>query len=417
MNKFNYETLNELLDDAKNNGYSFPVSGHAAETLGQELKLDGKSIHSRILAQPVEGFDAELDGAPGTRTLERYKYLVSHGFSTLWLESVSVSEQGRSNPAQLWITEQNVNKFKEMADVLRAKARTPVYLIVQLTHSGRYSNPKGIPTPICAFSNPFIQKENEQIISDKDIRLIEEDYVKAALLAEQAGFDAVDIRACHGYLLNEFFSAYQREGFYGGSFENRTRFYLETIDKVKEAVTSIAVGTRINMYDGIPYPYGWGTDMQNIEGESLTEPLRLIKKVYERGINLLNITSGTGAYSPFVIRPYDSGGKKPDETQFAGINRMLTCARQVKKIAPEAIVVASAFTWLREFGPDIAAGCIEENWFDIAGFGRQTIAYPEMAEDLFEHGGLNRDKCCRTCCGCTALIKDKGENVRCIFRK
>lgn len=415
--KFNYESLDQILEEAKQQGYLFPISAEPNKVLQKKLVLDGKCFYNRILAQPVEGFDAKRDGSPSARTIERYQEMVEHGFKNLWLESVSISESGRSNPAQLWITEKNVNEFRKMVEEIRKKSEEPVYIVVQLTHSGRYSNPNGNPNPICAFSNPHIPKDNEKIILDSEVVAVEDDYAKASILAERAGFDAVDIRACHGYLINEFFAAYKRTGKYGGSFENRTRFYLNVIEKVQRAVNKIEVATRLNMYDGIPYPYGWGTNPDKPEEQSLKEPLQLIKILYNRGIRLMNITSGTGTYAPFVIRPYDTGGKEPTEVQFAGIDRMLQCAKQVKQIAPKAVVIASAFTWLREFAPEVAAGGIEQGWFDIAGFGRQTIAYPEMVEDLFQNGGLKREKCCRTCCGCTTAIKVKGEHVKCIFRK
>lgn len=417
VDRFAYQSLEEMLTQAKGQGFDFPVSDSPQTVLQRPLEFQGVRIDSRILAQPVEGFDAQKDGSPSRRTIERYVELVQHGFRMIWLESVSVSEQGRSNPAQLWITEENVKAFRKMTDRIRKEAGHPVSIIIQLTHSGRYSNPSGTPAPVCAFSNPFIPKEGEHIASDEEVRGIEDDYVKAALLAEQAGFDVLDIRACHGYLINEFFAAYNRAGIYGGSFENRIRFLLNVLDKVKEAVSTIGIAVRLNMYDGIPWPYGWGADPEKPESQSLEEPLKLVKILYDRGIRILNITNGVGAFSPFVIRPYDTGGKEPFEPQFAGIDRMLQCAAKVKKIAPEAVVIASAFSWLREYGPYVAAGGIEKGWFDVAGFGRQTIAYPEMIDDLMNGDGMKREKCCRTCCGCTRLIKEKGENVRCIFRK
>ena len=61
-------------------------------------------------------------------------------------------------------------------------------------------------------------------------------YAKASKLALEAGFDGVDVKCCHGYLFNELLSAYNREGSYGGSLENRTRLYFDCIDAVKEAV-------------------------------------------------------------------------------------------------------------------------------------------------------------------------------------
>ena len=92
------------------------------------------------------------------------------------------------------------------------------------------------------------------------------------------------------------------------------------------------------------------------------------------------------------------------------------CAKLVKERAPDAVVIASAFSWLREFGPCVAAGGIQDGWYDVAGFGRQSIAYPEYANDILKTGSLSRKNCCVTCCGCTNLIKKSGKMLKCIMK-
>ena len=365
------------------------------------------------MAQPIEGFDSQADGSPSERSIERYCRLARGGFRVLWMESVSVDEQGRSNPYQLWIKPDNVEQFRQMVQKIRSQTDEKVYLVIQLTHSGRNSNPYGTPQAVCAFSNPCIPKENEYILRDDEIPQIVEDYVQSCRLAKEAGFDAVDIRTCHGYLLNEFLAAYNHPGKYGGSFENRTRFLMEILERVQKEV-DIDIGVRLNMYDGLPYPYGWGADSS---GENPEEAYRLISLLYEKGVRILNITSGIGAYSPFVIRPYDRGGIEPSETSFQSIYRMQEHARQVKKLAPNALVIASAFSWMREYGPGVAAAEIENGSYDMAGFGRLSICFPHMAEKILSGEGLQRKDCCVTCCGCTNLIKKNGKMLRCIIRE
>ena len=95
---------------------------------------------------------------------------------------------------------------------------------------------------------------------------------------------------------------------------------------------------------------------------------------------------------------------------------MQTCARLVKEAAPEAVVIASAFSWLREAAPPVAAGGIEAGWYDIAGFGRESIAYPNYANEILQTGALRRENCCVPCCGCTNLIKKSGKMLRCIMK-
>lgn len=410
---FKYSSVEQMLEAAAASGYPLQYARNEKDILGEPVKIGRSTVGNRLVAQPIEGFDSQADGAPSERSIERYCRLVRGGFRVLWMESVSVDEQGRSNPYQLWIQPENVEQFRQMVQKIRSQTEDKVYLVIQLTHSGRNSNPNGTPSPICAFSNPCIPKENEYILGDDEIPRIVEDYVQACRLAMEAGFDAVDIRTCHGYLLNEFLAAYNRPGNYGGSFENRVRFLMEIVDRVKNEV-DIDLAVRLNMYDGLPYPYGWGADPN---GENPEEAYRLISLLYDQGVRILNITNGIGAYSPFVIRPYDRGGLEPTESPFKGISRMQEHARQVKKLAPDALVIASAFSWMREYGPGVAAAEIEKGSYDMAGFGRLSICFPRMVEKILSGEGLNRKDCCVTCCGCTNLIKKSGKMLRCILRE
>ncbi len=101
-------------------------------------------------------------------------------------------------------------------------------------------------------------------------------YVKAAKLAFEVGFDAVDIKACHGYLINELLACYNRQGRYGGSFENRTRLLLAIIDAIKQKLgKDKTVVTRLGIYDAIPYPYGWAVDKNDYTKPDLAEPKKL----------------------------------------------------------------------------------------------------------------------------------------------
>jgi len=78
-------------------------------------------------------------------------------------------------------------------------------------------------------------------------------------LAKQAGFDAVDIKSCHGYLLAELTSAYNRYGEYGGSFKNRTRLLRNSVAAAKAHEDDrFMVTARVGIYDGFAYPYGFG---------------------------------------------------------------------------------------------------------------------------------------------------------------
>jgi hypothetical protein len=128
-------------------------------------------------------------------------------------------------------------------------------------------------------------------------------------MAEAAGFDGADIKSCHRYLLSELMSAYTREGRYGGSYENRTRMLRETIGGAVQATGSeFIVGTRVNVYDGFEYPYGFAVK----EGEGITpdytESKQLMRDLVAQGAGIINMTMGNPYFNPHVNRPYSRGG-------------------------------------------------------------------------------------------------------------
>src|SRR6267142_2453709 len=106
----------------------------------------------------------------------------------------------------------------------------------QLTHSGRFCRPtdQARLVPRVAYRHPILDQKfsvtsDAQILTDSEVEVLIEDYIRAARIAWEAGADFVDIKHCHGYLLHEFLSAFCRPGKFGGSFENRTRILREIV--------------------------------------------------------------------------------------------------------------------------------------------------------------------------------------------
>ena len=173
------------------------------------------------------------------------------------------------------------------------------------------------------------------------------------------------------------------------------------------------IAVRINAYDALPYPYGWGADENGCP--ALDEPRRLIRLLWEKGVRLINVTTGNPYYNPHIGRPADTGAYIPPEHPIVSAARMLNIIKEMKTAVPDMTVVGTGFSWFREYGANIAAGCIEQGWMDMAGFGRQTFAYPGFARDIVEHGGMVRNKCCVTCTKCTELMRFGGQ-TGCVVR-
>ncbi|MCE5249469.1 flavin oxidoreductase/NADH oxidase, partial [bacterium] len=295
------------------------------------------------------------------------------------------------------------------------------FTVLQLTHSGRYSRPESAPAPVCAVKNPYLDTRFSEdvryrIITDDELEELEDHFADAAILAGEIGFDAVDIKSCHGYLIADLLSAREREGRYGGSFENRTRFLLNIIDKITARTNGeLAVTVRLGAYDAVPFPYGWGVDDEDERKNDISEPVSLVKLLAHRGVNLINVTAGNPYYNPHIGRPYDTGPYVPREHPLYGVERMLAMSREIQKAVPGMAVISTGLSWLREFGAHCAAGGIREGWFAVAGFGRQAFAYPYFPRDILARGQMERKKCCITCGKCSEIMR-YGGRTGCVIR-
>lgn len=415
--KFKFKNIEKLLEKGKELKVDIPYSEDLS-TLKGEIQLKNGRIPNKMVVNPMEGCDGELDGSPGELTYRRYKRFAKGGAGLLWFEATAVVPEGRANPKQLVINEKNIDKFKDLVESSLKEGKEAngsdyePYKVLQLTHSGRYSRPTKQIEPVVPVKNPFLDRKeisNYHIISDEELELLEDKYVKTAQLAKEAGFDAVDIKSCHRYLCSELLSSHTREGKYGGPFENRTRFLLNIVDKIKENLgDSIGITVRLNVYDAHPYPYGFGVSKEEVIKPDLEEPVRLIKELSKRGVEILNVTAGNPYYNPHIGRPYDTGPYVPKEHPLEAIARFMELTKTISKEVPEMKVIAPGFSWLRQFAPNIMAGAIEKRYCQLVGFGRQSFAYPNFARDIINNDGLDSKKCCISCSKCTEMMRDGG---------
>jgi 2,4-dienoyl-CoA reductase-like NADH-dependent reductase (Old Yellow Enzyme family) len=139
----------------------------------------------------------------------------------IWFEATAVVEEGRSNPRQFYLHEANVGEFERLvAETRRAASESPgpdqnSLLILQLTHSGRWSKPDGTRRPLIAHHNHMLDAmvdidASYPLANDGELDRLQDAFVDAARLAASAGFDGIDVKSCHGYLGSELLAAYTR---------------------------------------------------------------------------------------------------------------------------------------------------------------------------------------------------------------
>lgn len=392
--------------------------------LSKSLRVGGKEIPNRLACQAMEGCDGTADGAPDVLTKRRYDRFAKGGAGLIWFEATAVMEEGRANPRQLWIRRENLDDFKRQVEQIKQTAlQTSGYeplVIMQATHSGRYSRPKGVPAPMIAYNNPIFEKDqplpSSCIVSDAYLDRVGEALVEGAALAQQAGFDGVDIKCCHRYINSELLSAYQREGRYGGSLENRTRLLRESVSgAIERCGGDFLVSSRLNVYDGFQYPYGFGVkDDGSLEFDP-TEPIWLLQELSKAGVEILNITMGNPYFNPHVNRPFAMGGYEAPEHPLTGVARMLHGTAALKKAVPEMKLICSAVSYLGAAAPYVTAAFIEQGGFDVAGFGRTIFAYPDFAADILSKGCMDKNKLCICCSKCTQIMR-AGGTPGCVIR-
>ncbi len=396
----------------------------------RKLTVGGKSIPNRFCIQPMEGCDGDNNGNPSELTYRKYSRFAAGGAGIIWLEATAVVPEGRANPKQLWIHKDNLDKFKRFVNDIRDNSynekgeKQDPFLVLQLTHSGRYSKPTGKAEPMIMHHSKVLAPTNGltddyPLVSDEYLDNLQDKFIEAAGLARDCGFDAVDIKSCHGYLLHEMLSGFTRENSkYGGSYENRTRFLRETIKRIINEVTGITVSSRLSIADGYPYPYGWGMNTDGSYNPDLTEPKRLIKELNGLGVEMLNICIGNPYFNPNYERPYDfpiQGFELPEEHPLLTLERNIKLTSAISAEFPDMTFITSGTSWLRQITMNVADHVLANGKGDVIGLGRMGLAYPDFPNDFFINGKLNPGKVCITCSSCTQMMRD-GVVSGCVIR-
>ena len=396
-----------------------------------------RQVGNRFAVQPMEGWDAQTDGRPSDLTRRRWMRFARSGAKLIWGgEAVAVLPEARANPHQLLLNERTAPSLadlrQQMVQAHRERFGEARDLVIglQLTHSGRFCRPRAETRlePIIAYHHPILDARypasaSTPLVSDAELGRIVEAFGRAARLAQDSGFDFVDLKHCHGYLGHEFLSAYHRPGPYGGSFENRTRFLRELVSIVRASAPALEIGVRVSAYDSIPFvpdpqtgrgvpvkapgqlPYTWGfgVDVQNPCRPDLAEAKLLLALLRSLDVRLVNISAGSAYYSahlqrPALFPPWDA--YLPPEDPLAGAARMWAAAAELKKSTPDLVFVSSGGTYFQDYLPHFAQAVLRAGWTDFVGLGRMMLAYPEFPADVLEKGRLERKKICRTFSDC-----------------
>lgn len=429
--KFNFKTLDDVRAKLKELNVKMDLREDLSP-LAEPVKVGNKTAPNAFAMLPMEGCDSNTDGSPSELVKRRYLRLARGGYGLIWWEANAVVPEGRANFRQMMLTACNRSQFGDLIRQANAEAadrngsgHRPLH-ILQLTHSGRYSRPEGhTGRPIIPQHDPILDPrssvtENTPLVTDSYLDALTERYVQSALLAQEIGFDGVDVKACHRYLVSELLASHTREGKYGGSFENRSRFLRQTVQAIRSAVgPDFIVACRFNVFDAHPYPYGFGEDKEDFWKFDPTEPMELVRMLCREGVNLLSNSAGNPYYIyPQVTRPFDTssmGIPTPDEHPLESMVRLFDLTRQIQEAAGDVPVVGNGYSWLRQFLPYAGAANLAAGKCRFVGLGRSSFAYPDAPYDVLNKGAMDPAKCCIACSKCTQIMRDHGQ-TGCVIR-
>jgi 2,4-dienoyl-CoA reductase-like NADH-dependent reductase (Old Yellow Enzyme family) len=417
--------------------------------LVQPIRVGRFTVGNRFCVQPMEGWDGTEDGRPTEHVVRRWRRFGESGAKLIWGgEATAVRLDARANPNQLCLVPDTKADLASLRETLvrahrdRFGSAEDLVIGLQLTHSGRFCKPRS-KTRFdwkIAYHHPILDRKfgvppDHPLLTDTEIREIIADFVRAARLAADIGFDFVDIKHCHGYLAHELLSARDRPGEFGGSFENRTRFLRETVSGIRTAAPDLLLGVRLSAFDLIPfrpdpaqsvpgkpgpgvpepldprqpYRYGFGTDESDPTRHDLSESLRFVELLRELRIPLVNLTAGSPYYNPHIQRPAlfpPSDGYQPPEDPLIGVARQIHAHAEIVRKFPDLVFVGTAYTYLQEYLPHVAQAAVRNRLIDLVGIGRMILAYPDLPHDVLSNGRLDARRICRTFSDCTTAPRN-----------
>ena len=233
------------------------------------------------------------DNNPSKQLRDYHVSVAAGGIGMTTLAYSSVTQNGLSFPHQLWLRKEIIPSLKEITDDIHKEGAAAS---VQIGHCGNMSKrsvagqmPVSASYGFNVYSPTFVRR-----MSRNEIKDVAKDFGTAVNIAREAGFDAVEIHAGHGYLLSQFLSKYtnHRHDEYGGSLENRMRFMEMAVSEALEAARGdMAVTVKMNMHDGFKFLGGMQQD----------DCILVAKKLESLGTHAVTLSAGFVSHAPMHV--------------------------------------------------------------------------------------------------------------------
>jgi len=357
------------------------------QNLFTPFDIKGRHLENRIVMPGLASFLIESDGTITDRTVEHYRNRAAGGPAMVIVEACAVSPEGIVSPHQARIYDDRfVEGLARIARVMRAEGAVPA---VQLHHGGRQTSARVIKQKPVSASNlpcPTIRGDVEPLTIDGIHEIIFK-FGEAARRALEAGFDLIEIHGAHGYLVNQFLSAFSniREDRYGGDRVGRSRFAAEIVKELRNRV-------------GEEYPISFKISAQEFVsgGLDVEESIALLKLIVPAGVDIVQVSAGNDATPEWICQP-----------MFMEKACLADSAARIKQALGIPVMAVGRIN-----DPLIADEIIRKGRADLVCMGRGLLADPEMPRKAKE-GRLDDIRICIACNTCMESIFRKGR-VECL---
>jgi len=307
------------------------------------LEVKRLTLKNRIVMPPMATGLATTKGAVTDSLIEHHTRR-SRSLGMLIIEHGYVALDGKLSERQLGICDDGlVSGLERLSSSVHATG-TPV--VQQINHAGRKTSEEVTGMQPVAPS----KFGNARELQVEEIEALAETYAMAAERVMNAGFDGVEIHGAHGFLLNQFYSplANKRRDKYGGSLENRMRFPLEVVKRIKDKV-----GGRLLLYR-------IGSDDLDFEGTTIEDSKKFAVKLEEYGVDVIDVSGGL------------CGGSPVDLQGMQGY--FIPQAEKIKKVVDIPVIGVGG---IRD--PEYANEVINEKKVDLVAIGRGLLDDPDWA--------------------------------------
>jgi 2,4-dienoyl-CoA reductase-like NADH-dependent reductase (Old Yellow Enzyme family) len=349
------------------------------KSIFEKTSINGMSLNNRLVRSATWEGMCEADGRPTERLASCYRDLASGGVGLIITGYTFIRPDGKQMPGKMGI---HTDDFApEMRRLVAAVHEQGGKICIQLVHAGGQTDARNAGgTPLAPSAVKVEQYPGEpHEMSHEDIREIVDAFGAAARRAKSYGFDAVQLHAAHGYLINQFLSPHtnRRADEYGGSVENRCRFLLEVCRRVRsEAGPAFPLLVKLNGSDNLA------------GGLDTGDAVFAAKLLDSEKIDAIEVSGGTSA----------SGEKTPVRTKIDGPEKEaynLDLARQIRKAVQCPVMVVGGF---RSRG--VIDNALGAEGMDYVSMSRPFIREPRLAERW-----LRGDKAPAACISCNGCFK------------